>query len=428
MSKLHLRRLWPATVSILPLLLALVSTPLAHAAGRNATSKHEVPVGGPLPKGRIAESIRDYNGWLDKVVARNDAAGIATAVIVDDKVRWQRTLGYADTRTGARITPQTVFRIASLSKAFASALTGLLVQDGTFSWNTRLEQALPFFMLKNAQYAREATVADILSQRIGLPRNTYDSLVEDNARYPELVRKLDEVEPICPPGDCYSYQNVAFSLIGDVVYAETGDFFYHQVEKRIFLPLGMHTATYGRVALEASKSWARPHWLDHGHWVPFKPKEAYYRLAPAAGVNASLDDLEKWLIAQMGGDPKVLSPQLLHVLHTPLVETPSERWATPWRRARLRNAQYALAWRVYDYAGHRLIFHAGAVQGYRAMIGFFPDLHVGMVILWNCDDAVPAQLMPMFFDRLLGLPFVDWAGLDRPRERTRHPRRRIHHR
>ena len=419
MSK-FLRRRAPVLLVCL-ILLAGASMTRAAAAGR------EVPVGGPLPKGRVAESIRAYDGWLDQVMARNAAAGIATAVVVDDKVRWQRTLGYADTATGAKVTPQTVFRIASLSKAFASALTGLLVQDGAFGWNTRIEKALPFFMLKNAQYAREATIADILSQRIGLPHNTYDNLMEDHGRYPELVRKLDEVDPICAPGDCYSYQNVAFSLIGDVVYAETGDFYYHQVEKRIFWPLGMKTATYGREALEASRSWARPHWLDRGHWVPFQPKETYYRLAPAAGVNASLDDMEKWLIAQMGGDPRVLSPRLLRVLHTPLVQTPSERWATPWRRARLRNAQYALAWRVYDYAGHRLIFHAGAVQGYRAMIGFFPDLRVGMVILWNCDDAVPAQLMPMFFDKLLGLPYVDWAGLDRSTPRA-HPVRRIKHR
>lgn len=418
MSKLHWR--------CVPLALAAIVLIVLSIAAQAARPDTEVPVGSPLPKGRVASSIRAYDGWLDQVMARNDAAGIATAVIVDDKVRWQRTMGYADAATGAKVTPQTVFRIASLSKAFASALTGLLVQDGTFGWNTRIEQALPFFMLKNAEYARSATIADILSQRLGLPHNAYDNLMEDNGRYPELVRKLDEVEPICPPGDCYSYQNVAFSLIGDVVYAETGDFYYHQVEKRLFLPLGMRTATYGREALEASKSWARPHWLDRGRWVPFQPREAYYRLAPAAGVNASLDDLEKWLIAQMGGDPQMLSPHLLHVLHTPLVETPSERWATPWRRARLRNAQYALAWRVYDYAGHRLIFHAGAVQGYRAMISFFPDLHVGMVILWNCDDAVPAQLMPMFFDKLLGLPYVDWAGLDRPRERAHPVRKRRH--
>ena len=411
-----------------PVLLACAMLLPAVAAVGKPARVQEVPPGGSLPKGRVAAAIRAYDGWLDQVRARNDVAGLATAVVVDGKVRWQRTLGYADTATGAKVTPQTVFRIASLSKAFASALTGLLVRDGALGWNTRIEKALPFFMLKNAAYARDATVADILSQRMGLPHNAYDNLIEDHARYPELVRKLDQVTPICAPGDCYSYQNVAFSLIGDVVNAATGDFYSHQVEKRLFWPLHMGTATYGRTALEASKSWARPHWLDHGRWVPFQPSEAYYRLAPAAGVNASLDDMEKWLIAQMGGDPQVLPPQLLHVLHTPLVETPSERWATPWRRVRLRNAQYALAWRVYDYAGHRLIFHAGAVQGYRAMIGFFPDLHVGMVVMWNCDDAVPAQLMPMFFDKLLGLPYVDWAGLQRPARPVHPPRKPRRHR
>ena len=78
--------------------------------------------------------------------------------------------------------------------------------------------------------------------------------------YQELARKLDEVDMVCGVGDCYGYQNIAFSLIGDVTYAVTGDFFYHQVEKRIFHPLGMNDATYGRDALESSKSWARPHY------------------------------------------------------------------------------------------------------------------------------------------------------------------------
>ncbi len=77
--------------------------------------------------------------------------------------------------------------------------------------------------------------------------------------YELLVDRLKDVPLACPVGDCYGYQNIAFSLIGDVTYAATGDFYYHQVEKRIFHPLGMNTATYGRDALEGSKSWARPH-------------------------------------------------------------------------------------------------------------------------------------------------------------------------
>ena len=174
----------------------------------------------------------------------------------------------------------------------------------------------------------------------------------------------------------------------------------------------MENATYGRDALESTKSWARPHHRAGHGWAPFVPKESYYHVPPAAGVNASIRDMEQWLIAQMGGRPDVLSPAVLDELHTPLVSTDREMVSTPWRRGRLLNAQYALGWRVYDYAGQTLVFHAGAVQGYRAMIAFLPQYRFGAVMLWNCESAAPSGLMPMLMDRYLGLPEVNWAGLD----------------
>lgn len=389
-----------------------------------------------LPAARIKQTLVDYQRWLTLLEERHAVAGLATAVVVDDKVVYEHTIGYADVDTRQPVTPETVFRLASLSKAFATALVGLLVDDGKLHWDTRLVNVLPYFKLKNMQDADKATVSDILGQRLGLPRNTYDNMLEDDIPYEELVRKLDEVNLACGVGECYGYQNVAFGMISDVVFARTGEFFYRLVDKRIFYPLGMNTASYGRTGLETSKSWARPHHPSAHGWVPFQPKETYYRVAPAAGVNASLRDMEKWLIAQMGGRPDVLPPALLQVLHTPGVVTPTELYATPWRRARLTAAHYALGWRVYEYGGQTLIFHAGAVAGYRTMIGFFPKYHVGVVTLWNSTGPMPGGLMPMVFDDLLGLPHVDWAGVEskavparavpkKSRGRIRHP---VHHR
>ncbi|OOG51089.1 serine hydrolase domain-containing protein [Rhodanobacter sp. C01] len=365
-----------------------------------------------LPTARVQSTLADYQRWLDRLAARNAVAGLATAVVIDDKVVFERTVGYADAATGETVTPDTVFRLASLSKAFATAITGLLVDDGKLSWDTKLVDVLPYFKLKDMQAASEATVADILGQRLGLPPNTYDSMLEGDIPYEELVRKLDEVDLVCGVGQCYGYQNVAFGMIGDVVLARTGDFFYRLVDKRIFYPLGMTTASYGRAALESSNSWARPHRASAHGWIPFEPSETYYRVAPAAGVNASLHDMEKWLIAQMGGRQDVLPTSLLDVLHAPGVATPSELRATPWRSARLTDAHYALGWRVYRYAGETLIFHAGAVAGYRTMIGFFPKYNVGVVTLWNSTGPTPSGLMPMVFDGLLGLPHVDWADIE----------------
>ena len=365
-----------------------------------------------LPAARVQGTLADYQRWLDRLAERNAVAGLATAVVIDDKVVFEHTIGYADAATQQPVTPDTVFRLASLSKAFATAVTGLLVDDGKLSWDTKLVDVLPYFKLKDMQAASEATVADILGQRLGLPPNTYDNMLEGDIPYEELVRKLDEVDLVCGVGQCYGYQNVAFGMIGDVVLARSGDFFYRLVDKRIFYPLGMTTASYGRAALESSDSWARPHRPSAHGWIPFEPSETYYRVAPAAGVNASLHDMEKWLIAQMGGRQDVLPTSLLDVLHTPGIATPSELRATPWRSARLTDAHYALGWRVYRYAGETLIFHAGAVAGYRTMIGFFPKYNAGVVTLWNSTGPTPSGLMPMVFDELLGLPHIDWAGIE----------------
>jgi beta-lactamase class C len=137
--------------------------------------------------------------------------------------------------------------------------------------------------------------------------------------------------------------------------------------------------------------------------------------------------MEQWLIAQMGGRPMVLPDSLLESLHSPIIDTPTERMFSNWRRARVKKASYALGWRVYDYAGETLIFHAGAVKGYRSMIGFFPKYHAGVVVLWNCESNTPAGLMPMLLDDLLGLQHVDWADLDKPERPARRKPRRTRH-
>ncbi|MBS0456726.1 MAG: beta-lactamase family protein [Proteobacteria bacterium] len=347
-----------------------------------------------------------------QIVDRAHVPGMAMAIVQNGKILLMKGYGTTEAYGHEPVTTDTVFRLASLSKAFAATMAALLVQDGSLSWDMRVVDHLPAFSLPNDAYTRELTVRDILSQRAGLTRNTYDRDLEADVPFEKLVDKLAEAPMACAPGECYAYQNISFSLIGDLVFATTGDFYTHQVEKRIFHPLGMYDSSYGRDGLESSPSWARPHVRGAGGWVPIRPREAYYRIPPAAGVNTSIHDMTQWLLAQMGHRPDVLSPALLADIHNPLVETPDQLHGSPWRRERLRDAKYATGWRVYDYAGHTLIFHGGAVQGFRTMIGFLPEKDIGAVVLWNCESPVPSGLMPMIMDRALGLPQQDWVDID----------------
>lgn len=418
----------PPRLSLLALACAFALSCTSALAAQDTVATTPAPaatatVTDALPAERVATTLADYQRWLDELAARDGTAGLATAVVIDDKVVFERTLGYADAATQTPITPDTVFRLASLSKAFASALTGLLIDRHDLNWHTKLVDVLPDFRLKDTADTDAATVADVLGQRLGLPNNAYDNLLEAGVPYAELIERLAEVDPICAPGACYGYENVAFSLIGNVLAARVGKTFPQLVEHNLFQPLGMHDASYGLDGLEASASWARPHRAAGSGWLPFMPNETYYQLAPAAGVNASIRDMERWLIAQMGGRHNVLPVSLLDKLHTPDVVTPSELRASPWRRARLSAAHYALGWRVYTYGGETLIYHAGAVAGYRTMIGFFPKYRAGVVTLWNANAAMPSGLMPMVFDGLLGLPHVDWAGLESPPVANTEPTR-----
>lgn len=377
-----------------------------------------------VPPARL--SVRDQKALAERIERLGErilrevgGSGMAIAIVQDNQVLLERGFGVTEVGGSEKVDADTVFRLASLSKSFAGTLAAMLVREGALTWDARIVDHLPAFKLRNIHSARTLNVEDILSHRVGLPYNTFDRLLEQDEPYPLLVAKLGEIDPVCEAGECYGYQNIAFSLIGDMVFATTGDFYSHQVEKRIFHPLGMYTATYGRDGLEESARWARPHIRQNGRWTPVRPKETYYRIPPAAGVNASVHDLSLWMRAHLGQAPEVMDAALLETVHTPLVDTPGELGGSPWRRERLRDAHYALGWRIYDYAGHTLVYHAGAVQGYRAVMGLLPERGFGIVVLWNSESGVPAGLLATALDQALGLARRDWVQLDVPTPRGR---------
>ena len=365
----------------------------------------------------VSASAREVERLAEQLMQQKNLPGMAMAIVQGGRVVSLRGYG----RTGAPgndpVGTDTVFRLASLSKGFAATISARLVAEGAMNWDAPIVNQLPAFKLRDYTRAQKVTVRDVLSHRVGLSHNTYDRDLEGNAPYQLLAERLSDAPMACTPGECYAYQNVAFSLIGDLVFASTGDWYSHQVETKIFHPLGMYNSTYGRDALENSVSWARPHVRTRGGWAPVRPKETYYRVPPAAGVNSSIHDMAKWLIAQMGHRPDVLSQSMLDAIHTPQVRTPGELRGSPWRRERLTDAYYGLGWRVFDFSGRTMVFHGGAVQGYRGLIAFLPREDVGIVVLWNSESAAPSGLLPSFMDRALCIPTKDWVGVE-PEETT----------
>lgn len=367
------------------------------------------PKGPELPAGF---DVATFEAIAQQMVADQRVPGMAMAIVHNGEVLSARGYGITDVSDAQPVDAHTVFRLASLSKSFAGTMAGLLVNNGTLRWDSHLTDYVPDFRMSQPGAAQQITVADILSHRVGLSNNAYDRDLERYVPYRDLSRKLSSAPMKCAPGTCYAYQNVAFSLIGDIVFATTGDFYSQEVSRRLLKPLGMNDASLGLEGIESSARWAKPHVRGKGGWVSVMPKSTYYEVAPAAGVNASASDMAQWLLAHTGHRPDVLPAPLLATLHEPLVDTPYQTRSSAWRRARLDSAGYALGWRVYEYAGHRVVYHAGAVQGYRGMIALVPDTDLGIVMLWNGESTLPTGLLPTMLDRALNIPSSMTAWLD----------------
>jgi beta-lactamase class C len=350
--------------------------------------------------GRLDERIRS-------IVDRKDMAGFAIAVIEDGQLSFIKAYGVVDASTGEKATPQTVWRWASVSKGVAATLEALLARQGKLSLDDPISKWSKTLKLpKDNQNV--ATLADALSHRLGIVKNAYDDRLEDNED-PAVIRGMyGPLFPMCPPGTCWAYQNIAFDVAHEAVEKATGLSYDQAARRYVFGPLGMTSASTTKEGLIDAPSWARPH---NGR-RPIPVQDAYYRIPAAGGVNSSIVDLGIWMRAQMGGAPGVLPPDLLFELHLPRVYTPRGRLA-PYDLA-LKNSAYGLAFRSSDYEGHHLVWHRGAVRGSRSEVIFDPVERFGVAMLWNSTSVKPTALPLEIFDQYYRLPFHDWVQVGRP--------------
>ncbi len=357
---------------------------------------------------RSAVDYARLDARIKTLMTRPAMVGLAIGVVENGRITFLAGYGETEAGAGEKVTPETVFRWASVSKGVASTMVAKLAENGKLSLHGPVGNYAASLRLPGGAEAR-ATVGDLLSHRLGLYRNAYDNKLEEGQATPFLRQTLAELNLICPPGTCWSYQNVAYDGASEIVERLTGRPFEEALKEELFAPVGMTSASASREGLMAARSWARPHDAARR---PLEVKDAYYRVPAAGGVNSDIKDLALWMVAQVGAMPDVLSPRLLETIHAPLVKTPGENRRMRRFLERVTNPHYGYGWRSYDYSGHRVIGHHGGVSGYRALIMFDPARKSGVVALWNSNTSQPAGIEFEVMDMIYGLPFRDWLALD----------------
>jgi CubicO group peptidase (beta-lactamase class C family) len=272
------------------------------------------------------------------------------------------------------VTPQSLFRIASNTKAFTTAALAMLVDEGKIRWDDRVIDHMPAFQMYDPYVTREMMVRDLLVHRSGLGLGA-----------------------------------------GDLMFWPSTDQF---VRERIFLPLGMTSTNASTPALVAAPDVAIPHARAVGKVVPI-PQSDHDNNAPAGSMNSSVADLAKWLVVQLNhgelpGGRRLFSARQSKEMWSPQTILPIADLPTG-APAELEALQpnfsaYGLGWMLRDYRGKKLVFHTGVLAGYVSRVTMVPDLKLGIVVLTNQEETgAHAAITWTVLDHYLGAPATDWV-------------------
>ncbi|MFD2166152.1 serine hydrolase domain-containing protein [Thalassotalea euphylliae] len=340
--------------------------------------------------------------------------GGAYAIIKNNKVIDIQTFGYLDTKKKQKVTPDTVFRLASVSKPFAATIATMLAHEKVLNLEDPITKYVPHFNLATQNAAKKIKVKHVMSHTTGLMPNAYDNLLHENWSMEKVIKRFDRVTPICQPEKCYGYQNIAYGFLEPAIEQSQAKSYEDLLEQRLFTPLKMDNASVGLAQFKEEKNSAKPHVLinriktgkkdRNGKavtrlvWKTVKVDPDFYKVPTAAGINASITDLSKWLIANLGHAPKVITPAVLADMTTPRIRTRKDLRRKYWRK-HLEDAHYGYGWRIYQFEDYPIVYHSGWVEGYRADIGYSPTLGIGFAMLINAESNTINRISSDFWSQ-----------------------------
>lgn len=359
---------------------------------------------------------REIDAYAARALEEFHTPGLAIAIVKDGRVVFAK--GYGVRRLGdpTPVDTNTLFQIASNTKAFTAAALAILVDEGKLKWDDRVTEFIPWFQLSDPYVTGAFTVRDMLTHRSGLGLGAGDLLwMGSNYSREEVVRRIRAAKFVTGFRAAYAYDNVMYIAAGLVVRGASGTSWDSFVRDHIFQPLGMTDATTTLETVPPGADRATPHAYEDGRIV-IAPADSTNNIAPAGGINASVADLSKWMIVQLDSGRQAEGQRLWNAART------KEMWAPetiipidtePRALAALTPnfEAYGFGWDLRDYRGHKIVTHSGGLAGMTSNTLLVPDEKFGVVVLTNGETSLSEALTRWVADAYLGAPATDWAKL-----------------
>ncbi len=329
---------------------------------------------------------------VERALKAFDVPGIAVCVIKDGKIIHSKGYGVRSLDTRQPVDENTLFGIASNSKAFTTAALGMLVDEGKLNWDDKVRKYIPEFKLYDPWVTEEFTIRDLLCHRSGLGLGAGDLMFfPDSSDFTitDILHNLQFLKPVTSFRSQYAYDNNLYIVAGEVVARVSGMSWEDFIEKRIMLPLGMtHSAgSYDRLRDSSD--------VIDGH----APVDGKVRVIArsrskvdhaAGGIYSSIADLSKWVLLHLEGGKygadsvRLFSEAVFHERWAPQTILPVGGPGT----YNTHFAGYGLGFVLNDVHGYKQVSHTGGLEGMVTQITMIPELGLGIVVLTNQQEGL----------------------------------------
>ncbi|WP_223650751.1 serine hydrolase [Hymenobacter psoromatis] len=379
---------------------------LALAAPRS--SHAQTPLTSPQLDSLVGRAMRTF-----------DVPGLALAIVKDGQVVCAKGYGVRVAGTRPAVDANTLFAIASNSKAFTAAALGMLVDEGKLGWDDKVIDYLPEFRLYDPYATADCTIRDLLTHRSGLGPGAGDLMRSpDSTRFtiPDVIHNLRYLKPIAPFRSHYAYDNILYLVAGELVARVSGLSWDEFMERRILAPLQMRAsrAAYDRIDHRKNPNVVLGHYEVAGHPQAIATSTTELDVG-AGGIYSSAADMSRWMLTQLAGGrygagQRLFSDAVAKEMWTPQTIIPTSKNGD----YNTHFGAYGLGWFLVDEKGYKVVFHTGGDEGQISEITLVPELNLGITVLTNQEGGGAVRaLLDQLVDGYLGLRSTDlvqyWA-------------------
>lgn len=333
--------------------------------------------------------------------------GMAVAVVQNDNVIFAEGFGVKKLGESDPVDENTLFGIASTSKAMTATAMGMLVDEGLVHWDDPVIKHLPGFQLSDPWVTQNVTIRDLLRHSVGVGRLTGNRIeFMPNRTRREMMHYLRYHEFEQPFRSASVYSNAMYMVAGEVIAEVSGMSWDEFLKERLHGPLGMNrTNTSITQFSDSETNIAWPHQEINGEVQPI-PRRNFDNVGASASVNSSVLELSRWMRFNLG-DPGVLNG-IRYVSQSTMREIHHPQFVSRMGDINGPLLTYGLGWDITDYKGRRMLRHGGATDGMNTNLIILPTENIGLIIVTNNFNRFMVALANHILDEMLDEPEQDW--------------------